>query len=44
MNDSDNGHNLDIQWNKTESIVEPGVNPAAVMEHSTLEGADFYDN
>ncbi len=38
MNEFDNGHYFyTINLNK-ESVVEPDVKPAAVMNHSTLEG------
>ncbi len=41
INDFDNGHYFyTIHLNK-ESVVEPDVKPAAVMNHSTLEG-DVY--
>ncbi len=45
MNDCDNGHYFyTIHLNK-ESVVEADVKPAAVMNHSTLEGViHFYDH
>ncbi len=45
MNDFDNGHYFYTINENTESVVEPDVKPAAVMNHSTLEGViHFYDN
>ncbi len=44
MNDFDNGHCVyTINLNK-ESVVEPDVKPAAVMNHRTLEGVVHFYN
>ncbi len=45
MNDFNNGHYFyTINYNK-ESVIEPDVKPAAVMNHSSLEGVvKFYDH
>ncbi len=45
INDFDNGHHsYTINENK-ESVAEPDVRPAAVMNHCTLEGVvHFYDH
>ncbi len=45
MNDFDNGHYFYTINENKESVVEPDVKPAAVINHSTLEGVfHFYDN
>ncbi len=38
MNDFDNGHYFYTINKNKESIVEPDVKPADVMNHNTLEG------
>ncbi len=45
LNDFDNGHYFyTINWNK-ESVVEPDLKPAAVINHIILEGViNFYDH
>ncbi len=45
MNDFDNGHYVYTINENKESVVEPDVKPAAVVNHSTLEGVvHFYDH
>ncbi len=38
MNDFDHGHYFNTINQNKGSVVEPDVKPAAVMNHSTLEG------
>ncbi len=45
MNDFDNGHYVYTINENKESVVEPDMKPAAVINHSTLEGVvHFYDH
>ncbi len=45
MNDVDNGHYFYTVNECKESVVESEVKPAAVMNHSTLDGViQFYDH
>ncbi len=42
MNDVDNGHYLYTIYSNKESVVEPDLKPAAVVNHSTLEVLFFF--
>ncbi len=44
MNDFDNGHYFYTRNLNKKSVVEPDVKPAAVMNHSTLEGVIHFYN